>query len=611
GSWTREPSTAVDTWSEELYHIFGVSPGNFTPTHESICQLVHPDDRAQYCRDTAPAGIVRSVERDLRIVRPDGKVRSLHHSIVVEPTRNGEPSRVHGTVQDVTEAREAERQLREQVNLLNLSRDAIIVREADDTIRFWNHGAQRIYGWSAEEVLGRRASDFSYVDRSKFLRAKELLAERGEWTGELEHFCKDGSIVNMGSRWSAVPNEQTGTSSVLVINTDLSEQKKLEQQLLRTQRLESIGTLASGVAHDLNNILAPIMMAAPLLRDELPLERRRKLVGVLEHNAERGAAIVRQVLTFAQGADGERILVQPIYPLNEIARIARETFPKSITTRTDFPDDLALVEADPTELHHVVLNLCVNARDAMPDGGTLSLSAENFQVDEHYAAMTPGLTSGPHVLIKVTDTGTGIPPEIMDKIFDPFFTTKALGNGTGLGLSTVLGVVRNYGGSVNAESTGRGTTLRILLPAAGADFGPTVSPADEELPRGRGETILVVDDEDAIRAVAEPLLRKHGYEVLLAADAPAALSIFAEHSARIALTLTDFSMPVMSGLALARTLRKMQADASIIISAGREDTCNAGEMDAIGVAATLPKPYTQAALLRLLDQVISAKRKTL
>lgn len=612
GSWTHESATGVNTWSEELYHICGLSPAHFTPADDSIANLIHPDDRPQFLRETALwRSNMKSFESDLRIVRPDGEVRFVHHSVAIDSSRNDVGVRVHGTVQDVTEARAAEQKLREQANLLNLSHDAIVVREADDTIRFWNHGAERVYGWSAEEVLGRRASDFCYVDRAKFFRAKEVLAERGEWAGELEHFCKDGSIVSMGNRWSAAPDEQTGKTSVLVINTDLTEQKKLEQQQLRTQRLESIGTLASGVAHDLNNILAPIMMAAPLLRDELPAERRCQLVGILEHNAERGAAIVRQVLTFAHGADGERVLVQPIYALKEIAQIARDTFPKSVTTRTEFSEDLALIEADPTELHHVLLNLCVNARDAMPDGGTLSLSAENFQVDEQYAAMTPGLTCGPHLLIKVTDTGTGIPPEIMDKIFDPFFTTKGVGSGTGLGLSTVLGVVRNYGGSVEAESVGRGTTFRILLPAAGADIGPVATSSEEELPGGRGETILVVDDEDAIRAVAEPLLRKHGYEVLLAADAPAALTLFAEHSAQIALTLTDLSMPMMSGIALARTLRKMQPEASIIISAGREDICNAAEMDEIGVAATLPKPYTQAALLRLLDQVISPNRKTI
>ncbi len=610
GSWSRDPHTGVLTWSDELYQIFGVTPAEFIPSYDSIREFIHPDDQPQYRRDHALSiATMESFQRDVRIVRRDGQIRSLRHSVAVEIDASGVGSRVHGTFQDVTEAREAERQLREQANLLNLTDDAVMVRGLDDTIRFWNRGAEEVYGWTSAEVIGKKSSDFAYVDRSKFAAAKRVLAERGEWSGELDHFCKDGNTVTMSSRWRAMPGEGHTAGSVLVINTDLTEQKKHEAHLLRIQRLESIGTLASGVAHDLNNILAPILMAAPLLREEMPPEKRDQLVSLLEQSAERGAAIVRQVLTFARGADGERVLVQPIYALKEIAEIASETFPKSITVQTSYPEDLALVEADPTQLHQVLLNLCVNARDAMPDGGVLSLSGENFAVDEYFAAMTPGVKAGPHLLLKVSDTGTGIPPAVMDKIFDPFFTTKGIGNGTGLGLSTVLGIVKDYGGTIDAESTGRGTTFRILLPASSAPEAAPGSVLQEELPGGHGETILVVDDEEAIRAVAERLLRKYGYEVLLAEDGPAALAVFAEHSAKIDVIVTDLSMPIMSGVALARTLRKMQPDACIIISAGREDDCSLATMAEIGVAATLPKPYTQAALLRLLDQVMSQNRK--
>ena len=612
GSWSRDSATGIDSWSEELYNICGLSPSEFTPTAESISELIHPDDRPQYRRDRArPIGDMSSFERDMRIVRPDGEVRSLHHTVAVEMDARGVATRVHGTVQDVTEPRAAEQRLREQADLLNLTRDAVIVRDMDDTIRFWNHGAERIYGWTSDEVIGRNVLDFCYVDRPKFMRAKLLLQDRGEWSGELDHFCKDGSTVTMGSRWSAVTDEQTNIRSVLMINVEVTEQKKLEQQLLRHQRLESIGTLASGVAHDLNNILAPILMAAPLLRQDLPAEKRAPLVALLEKCAERGASIVRQVLTFARGAEGERVLLQPLYALNDLAEIISETFPKSITVERDYPEDLPLIEADPTQLHQVLLNLCVNARDAMPNGGMLTLSAEAFEVDDHYAAMTPGATAGPHILISINDTGTGIRPDIMEKIFDPFFTTKSVGDGTGLGLSTVLGIVKDHGGTVNAESNTRGSTFRILLPAVAAP--PELSPVGPEdaLPQGHGETILVVDDEEAIRLVAEPLLQKHGYKVLVAADGPAALAVFAAHSAEIALVLTDLSMPIMSGVALARTIRKMRSDACIIISAGREEDCPPADMEEIGIVATLPKPYTQAALLRLLDQIITRSRTPL
>ena len=612
GSWSRDPHTRAHTWSDELYEILGLSPADFFPSDNALDEMIHPDDREQFVRDRElPLATMAPFRRDVRIIRPDGQVRTVQHSVAVETDRDGIGVRVHGTVQDVTDARAAEQQLREQANLLDLTRDAIIVREADETISFWNNGAERMYGWTAEEVLGNRSQDFASAGSFIAANARRHLAEHGEWSGDAEHLRKDGSTVTVNSRWTLFRNELGAASSVLVVNTDITEHKKLQDQLLRTQRLESIGTLASGVAHDLNNILAPIMMAAPLLRGEMAADKRGQLVSLLEQSAERGAAIVRQVLTFARGADGERVLVQPSYSIREIAEIATETFPRSITVTADYPEDLGLIEADPTQVHQVLLNLCVNARDAMPDGGVLALSASNFHVDEHYAAMTPGLRAGPHILIAVSDTGTGIPPHILGKIFDPFFTTKGVGTGTGLGLSTVLGIVREYGGAVKAESSGRGTTFSILLPASFASAGDVEAPAAEELPRGRGETILVVDDEEAIRAVAEPLLRASGYQVLLAEDGPAALAVFAEQAAAIDVVLTDLAMPVMSGVALARTLRKMQPDACIIVSAGREDDCSPAEFAEIGVVATLPKPYTQSALLRLLDQVISQHRRNL
>ena len=570
----------------------------------------HPSEQAGALRrweDTVAKGEVYEAEYRLRAA--NGSYRWMLARALPLRDANQRTTRWFGTSTDIDNQVVAQARLREQANLLNLTRDAIIVREPDNTISFWNDGAERIYGWKADEVLGNCAQDFAYADSAKAVAARRQLVEEGEWSGEVEHLRKDGSTVTVNSRWTALQNDKRTASSVLVVNTDVTEHKKLQGQLLRTQRLESIGTLASGVAHDLNNILAPIMMAAPLLRADMSSEKRGQLVSLLEQSAERGAAIVRQVLTFARGADGERVLVQPSYSLREIADIAAETFPKSISVTADYPEDLALIEADPTQIHQILLNLCVNARDAMPDGGVLSLSAQNFHVDEHYAAMTPGLQAGPHLSIEVSDTGTGIPPHIMDKIFDPFFTTKGVGTGTGLGLSTVLGIVRDYGGAVNAESSGRGTTFRILLPASAASPAGVESLAAEELPRGRGETILVVDDEEAIRNVAERLLRASGYEVLLAEDGPSALAIFAAQAAAIHLVLTDIAMPVMGGIALARTLRKIRPDISIIVSAGREDDCSLAEMNDVGIVATLPKPYTQSALLRLLDQVISQTRK--
>ncbi len=395
--------------------------------------------------------------------------------------------------------------------------------------------------------------------------------------------------------------------------TDLTEhreiEKKLETQLLRAQRLEAIGSLASGVAHDLNNTLVPILIAAPVLRDELSKEDRLKFLDIVELSAKRGAQIVRQVLGFARGVESDRLLLQPNHVFAEITEIMGETFPKAIHVRTSCPENLRLIEGDPTQLHQVLLNLCVNARDAMPEGGNLSLTAENFDVDEQYATMTPGLKPGPHVLINVIDTGSGISPNIIDKVFSPFFTTKEHGRGTGLGLSTVLDIVKGHGGTVNVHSGPHGTTFRVLLPAAPGAHPLAEHEEQPEVPTGHGETILLIDDESAIRAVGKAVLSQSGFNVLTADDGPSALAIFAHQSKEIAVVLTDSEMPIMSGTILSRTLRKMDSEAKIILSTARDDDFSDAELSNIGAQACLNKPYTRETLLRTIDRVLTTTLK--
>ncbi|MEP6686106.1 MAG: PAS domain S-box protein, partial [Verrucomicrobiota bacterium] len=608
GSWEIDLSTHAVIWSDETYRIFETDPDQFQPTHQDFLQIVHPEDRAAVDKafrkcfeQCSPCAI------EHRLLMPDGRIKFVEERWEDIRDEQGKPVRSIGTCQDITERKRAEEQMRKQASLIDLAHDAIIVRDLDDHIIFWNQGAERLYGWTADEVRGRRGTDFLYEDTAAFLKGRKALLERGKWNGELHQIKKNGDELVVSCHWTLVRNEQGEPVSFITINSDVTEQKKFEQQFLHAQRLESIGTLASGVAHDLNNILSPILMAAPLLRDEMPAAAREKLVSLVEQSAERGAAIVKQVLTFARGADGERVLVQPAYLLKEIMQIAEETFKKSISVRASYPENLSLIEGDPTQLHQVLLNLCVNARDAMPGGGTLALSAENLQIDEHYAAMTPGTKPGPHVLIKVSDTGTGIPAHLISKVFDPFFTTKEVGLGTGLGLSTALGIVKSHGGVLNVYSTPAGTTFNILLPASPDAHQPHTRDVESESPSGRGETILFVDDEPAICEAARMLLLEGGYKVLLAHDSPTALAIFALRSAEIDLVVTDLAMPNMNGLALARVLSKMDAEVRIIISTGQEDNFTADRIAELGIKATLPKPYSQSALLCLLDRVLHAQ----
>jgi CheY-like chemotaxis protein len=369
--------------------------------------------------------------------------------------------------------------------------------------------------------------------------------------------------------------------------------------------MESIGTLASGVAHDLNNILAPILMLAPILREQLPPDGS-ELLKTIEESVQRGADIVKQVLTFARGIEGKRINLQLRHLVTDMEEIARETFPKSLTIRTRMPKDLWTVNGDSTQLHQVLLNLCINARDAMPDGGSLTMVAENLTVDDDYKAEQQDSKPGCYVVLSVADSGTGIPENIIDKIFDPFFTTKQVGKGTGLGLSTVMGIVKSHGGFVKVYSQfGKGSTFKVHLPA-NPDGTPGSQPAEKRppVPSGNGEWILLVDDEPAIRKVTAKTLKRNGYNVFTAADGVQALSIYVEHINEIRVVLTDVLMPHMDGVALIRVLNKLNPDARVIASTGQGDDSLLSELKQTGIKAFLQKPYATQNLLATLHEAI-------
>ncbi len=504
------------------------------------------------------------------------------------------------------ERRRAEQKIREQAALLDVATDAILVQNLQDQIVFWNKGAQRMYGWKAEEALGQDANQLlcKAEDLSRLEELRTLVALEGSWYGELKQVKKDGKEMIVESRWTLVQNEQDKPISILIVNTDITEKKQLEAQFLRAQRMESIGTLASGIAHDLNNVLAPILMSVQLLSLKLHDDQTRQWLKILEDNARRGAELVKQVVSFARGVKGERTLVQVRHIISEIKQIAKETFPKSIDVLTDIAQDLWTVSGDATQLHQVLMNLCVNARDALLDGGTLSISAKNLVFDEQSARMNLEAKPSPYIVIKVSDTGTGIPPEILDRIFDPFFTTKELGKGTGLGLSTVLGIVKSHGGFVNVLSRlGEGTTFEVYLPALAATHKPTTE--DPEIPRGHGELILVVDDEAAIRQITQTSLETYTYKVLTACDGIEALALYAQHKDEISVVLIDMMMPAMDGVMTIRTLRKINPQIKIVAVSGLASNEKLAQARHLGVQTFLYKPYTTKELLKTINGVLS------
>jgi len=307
------------------------------------------------------------------------------------------------------------------------------------------------------------------------------------------------------------------------------------------------------------------------------------------------------VLTFARGIEGERVLIKPSHLIEEMIDIARQTFPKSIEVRAHYSENLSPIQGDPTQLHQILLNLSVNARDAMPSGGSLTFAAENFTVDEHFAAMAPDAKVGPYVALRVSDSGAGMPRATIDKIFDPFFTTKEFGKGTGLGLSTTLGIVKSHGGFISVYSEpGMGTTFKVFLPARITDEDLEKSKTAITPGQGNGEQILIVDDEASILRVTKMIFEKHNYRVLAANDGPEALALFAQQMHSIGGVLTDIAMPYMDGVALVRALRKMKSDIPIVASTGQDDQLDMVELQSLGVKNFLTKPYNTAKLLKTL-----------
>jgi two-component system, cell cycle sensor histidine kinase and response regulator CckA len=506
------------------------------------------------------------------------------------------------------ERKRIEQKIQEQAALLNITTDAILVQDLDSHILFWNQSAERLYGWQAEEALGKKANRLLYSEAVPELEtAQQMLAETGEWQGELHQVTKAGHTVTVASRWTLMRSADQTPISILVVNTDITEKKRLEAQFLRAQRLESLGTLASGIAHDLNNILTPILATAQLLQmKSLDTQHHhyQELLELLEINAKRGASLVQQVLSFARGVDGKRTNLQIKHLIREIRHIIHETFPKSIEVRIDVPSDLWAIAGDATQLHQVLMNLCVNARDAMPDGGTLKISAKNLLIDENYVRMNLDAKAGAYVVIAIADQGIGIPFEIVDRIFEPFFTTKELGKGTGLGLSTVLGIVKSHGGFIEVSSqVGKGTEFRVFLPAFEVNDRP--EPKDEvEVNTGDNELILVVDDEAAIREVNKASLTAYNYRVLTANDGIEAISLYAQHRDEISLVLIDIMMPTMDGATAIRTLQRMNPEVKVIAMSGILSSSKLTPDVNSGIQGFLPKPYTARELIRAVNGVL-------
>jgi PAS domain S-box-containing protein len=464
-----------------------------------------------------------------------------------------------------------------------------------------------ITGYSRAELAELTFSDLTVPeDRAEGEEARAAMLARTQtvYSAEKRYQRKDGRLFWVNVVTTLLRDAGGQPKYFISVIADITERRVLQEQFLRAQRMESIGTLAGGIAHDLNNLLAPIVMGVGLLKFKAPDEASQRIIATIERSAQRGTNLVKQVLSFARGVEGARVTVHLSHLVREIQEFVQSTFPKNIVFGATVPKDAWLVHGDPTQLNQVLLNLCVNARDAMPQGGTLRVSARNLTVDQPYSAMLRSVPPGRYVLLEVADTGSGIPPEVKERIFEPFFTTKDPGKGTGLGLSTVATIVRSHGGFVSVQSDpGRGSTFQVYLPAqTEAAVLPTSETTEPHLPRGHGELILLVDDERSVLEITKDTLEEFGYRVMTAEDGAQAVGLYALHRAEIALVLTDMTMPLMDGPALIAALRRMDPHLLIVAESGL--SANADRAATAGVSHFLAKPYSAEALLCLLKTVL-------
>jgi len=485
-----------------------------------------------------------------------------------------------------------EAKIREQAALIEKAQDAILVQELDGGIIYANPSAERLYGWSSADL---RSNGHPIPVPEK---AKQAAMATGEWLGELEQTARDGRHITVASRCTLIRDAAGAAKSLMFINTDVTEKKRLEQEFFRAQRAESVGSLASGMAHDLNNAFAPILMGLQLLQRQRQDEETQRMLSVMEQNTHRGAEMVRQVLLFSRGSDSQRQSLLLGRLIREMEQMVRQTFPRAINVAALLPADLWAVLGNATQLHQVLLNLCVNARDAMPQGGELTLAADNVSLSAEEAREIPHGKSGDYVMLLVSDTGNGIPSEILPRIFEPFFTTKPPDRGTGLGLSTVARIVQQHEGFLNVKSdVGQGTTFEIYLPRAVAVPVPENKPSPvAEFRRGNGELILVADDEQAVLEMVSVTLGEQGYRVMTASNGAEAIAKLETNGDSVRLVLLDTDMPVMNGPQTVSLLQARAPNLPIVLMSGKFDSPQGKE------SSTLAKPFQLHELLAVVTR---------
>ncbi len=614
GSWRLELATNRMVWSDELCRMSGLDPGKPVPPLAERQKLYLPESRKKLMEGIAQishTGGSFTIEVE---VQPVGhEQRCMLVTGDAERNAEGTVIALHGMAQDITEHKRAaaalrasERQIRLQAAALEATINSVVITDPLGDIQWVNAAFTRITGYALAEVLGKNPRILQSGEQTHdyYEDMWRTISSGRSWSGEFVNLRKDGSRYTEEVTITPVRADGHNITHYVAVKQDITERKSLEKQLIETQRLESVGLLASGIAHDLNNIIAPITLSIELLRHKYPREQRT--LEMVEQCARRGAEVVRQVLTFSRGMDGTRVPLRVSRLVKEMGHLMSETLPRNIEFSYDVNVKEDTVRADHTQIHQVILNLGVNARDAMPKGGKLSINLTNETMQKEDVAGTSS-KPGPYLVIAVADTGMGIPPEVLPRIFEPFFTTKARGVGTGLGLSTVHGIVRSHGGFIKVQSeVGIGTIFKVYLPLEAQAAATSKAASATPFAQGEGRLVLVADDEPTIRDSARLVLEASGYKVLTAENGLEAVTLFRAHQQEVKYVVLDRMMPIMNGESAALIIHQLAPTLPIILVTG---LLSAGvksgvpdELAAAGITDVLSKPFTADQLLRRLTR---------
>jgi PAS domain S-box-containing protein len=605
GYWERDYDADSITLSAEAYRIFGLSPeepfSNLAQWHERWLQLIHPEDRSSISVAAADAVRIGSVyEVEYRIVRPDGQVRAVHSFGEVTRDKSGRARRMIGSMQDITERKRADEQLIRLFTAVEHAGETIVVTDSAGTILYVNPAFENTTGYERQEVIGRnpRILQSGKQDRAFYQHMWDTLLSGQVWRGRFTNKRKDGTLYEETATISPIRDEGGRVANYVAVKRDVTGESLLQRQLIQAQKMEAIGTLAGGIAHDFNNLLQVINGYAEMALFRIK-EGDAGYSALLEiRRAARSAAELTQgLLTFSRRVESKLRPVDLNQELQEVAKMLTRTLPKMIEIEMDLFEPLDTVNSDPAQLQQVVMNLAVNARDAMPNGGRLSISTKNVYFDEEYCKSYLELSPGNYVLLSISDSGTGMDEETRKHIFDPFFTTKETGKGTGLGLSIVFGIVKSHGGNIQCFSEpGHGTSFKIYLPALRKTHGVAETPQLAAYPGGN-ETILLVDDEESVRKLAASVLKRFGYTVLTASDGKECVEVFSREKDKIDLLILDLIMPEMDGSDCLKEILKIAPETKVVIASGYVADGQIDQAIEAGAKSFVTKPYDARQLL--------------